>query len=106
MKDLNETPFLEIDPDHQALTGNLSALKQLRDAIGQIVDKGKKSELIGNGKTGIELIILDESLEGQPLKKSWKHRLLAWLLVALLCSIPFAALFGYYNIFKILIHFL
>ncbi|MGL4400071.1 MAG: hypothetical protein ACRCXD_09405 [Luteolibacter sp.] len=106
MNNPNEKPCLDIDPDRQALSGNLSALKQLRNAIDQILENGKQSEIIGNGETGIELVVLDESLEDQPLAHSWKDRLLIWLLAALVYSIPLAAIFGYYQFLKLLKHLL
>jgi hypothetical protein len=106
MNNPNTKPCLDIDPDHQALSGNLSALKQLRDAIDQILEEGKQSEIIGNGETGIELIMLDESLTDQPIDQSWKIRLMIWLIVAFACSIPVAAIFGYYHFFKFLKHLL
>ena len=106
MNNPNEKPCLDIDPDHQALSGNLSALKQLRDAIDQILEKGKQSEIIGNGEAGIELVVLDESLEDQPLARSWKDRFLIWLLAALVYSIPLAAILGYYHFIKFLKHLL
>ncbi len=106
MNNSNVKPCLDIDPDDQALSGNLSGLTQLRDAIDRVLVEGKQSELIGNGETGIEIVVLDELLEEQPLNQSWKHYLLIWLLAAFLCSVPLAAIFGYYHLLKFLKHLL
>jgi len=102
-----QKPWLHAGQEYiHIIYGNRSGLELLRNAIGQVLEGGETSALIGDGENGIEMVELDETPPAESSPKTLKQRAIFYAIVGLVCTVPFAAIYGFYHFIKLLIQIL
>ncbi len=102
-----QKPWIDAGEEHiHTLYGNREGLLLLQKTISQLLDGEETRAVVGDGESGIEMIELDDRPPGETSPTPVKQNIIFYIIVGLTFTMPFATIYGFYHLIKLLINLL